>query len=227
MLSQPVDAAMTLAIKGAALFCGAALTLLPQLDELAERLATDKPGVRLYGDPLLRATLGEAVLADLVRDHIGNAARPVRAILFDKTPETNWALGWHQDRTITVKARHVLPGYEVWTTKAGLPHVEPPFSLIEHMLTIRVHLDDVDEDNAPLLIAPGSHRLGRITEAEIGGIVERCGTHACLAMRGDIWGYATPILHASSRSQSHRHRRVLQIDYSPDSLPETLEWLGV
>lgn len=227
MSSQPIDAAMTLANEGTALFRGAALSLLAQLDELAGCVATEKPGVRLHGDPLLAAIVEHPILADLVRDCIGAPARPVRAILFDKTPDTNWALGWHQDRTIAVRAKHVLPGYEVWTNKAGLPHVEPPFSLIERMLTIRVHLDDVDADNAPLVIAPGSHQLGRIAEAEIGGVVERCGTHICLAARGDIWGYATPILHASGRSQSHRHRRVLQIDYSSDALPEPLEWFGV
>lgn len=64
-------------------------------------LPTNMPGVRI-GDttafePLLATcrvigAIGAAVL--------GAAARPVRAILFDKTEERNWALGWHQDRTI-------------------------------------------------------------------------------------------------------------------------------
>ena len=95
------------------------------------------------------------------------------------------------------------------------------------MMTLRIHLDPVPPDNAPLLIAPGSHRLGRVPEAGIDAAVARCGRAMCLADRGDIWGYATPILHASSVSTGHPHRRVLQVDYSADMLPVPLEWLGI
>jgi ectoine hydroxylase-related dioxygenase (phytanoyl-CoA dioxygenase family) len=88
-------------------------------------------------------------------------------------------------------------------------------------------LDAVPTDNAPLLVVPGSHRMGRIPEADIAAAVERCGTAACLAGPGDIWLYATPILHASGASGPHPHRRVLQIDYAAGALPGGLEWLGL
>lgn len=65
-----------------------------------------------------------------------------------------------------------VPGFGPWTIKSGLLHVAPPPELLATMLTMRVHLDDVSEDNAPLLIAPGSHRLGRISEAEVAGVVD-------------------------------------------------------
>lgn len=79
----------------------------------------------------------------------------------------------------------------------------------------------------PLTIAPGSHRHGRVAEADVPALVDRCGIQSCLAQRGDIWLYATPILHASEAAANPRHRRVLQLDYSADSLPGGLEWLGV
>jgi ectoine hydroxylase-related dioxygenase (phytanoyl-CoA dioxygenase family) len=126
-----------------------------------------------------------------------------------------------------VQARAEVPGYGPWSIKAGMQHVEPPFALIEAMRTLRIHFDAVDADNAPLLIAPGSHRVGRIPEAEIDAIAARCGTRACLAERGDIWTYATAILHASAAAAQPRHRRVLQFDCSPDALPTPLKWLGV
>lgn len=126
-----------------------------------------------------------------------------------------------------MRERHDVPGYGPWSTKADVQHVEPPFALIEAMVTLRVHVDPVPAGNAPLLIAPGSHRLGRIAEPDIAAAVERCGTTACLAERGDIWAYATPILHASAASTGHAHRRVLQLDYAADRLPAPLEWLGV
>jgi ectoine hydroxylase-related dioxygenase (phytanoyl-CoA dioxygenase family) len=150
----------------------------------------------------------------------------VRAILFDKNSATNWSLGWHQDRTICVRARAEAPGFRSWTVKAGLLHVAPPFALLERIVTLRVHLDDVPEDNAPLLIAPGSHRA-LVPEVEIEATVARCGSFACLAEAGDVWIYATSILHASAASRTIGRRRVLQVDYSADALPAGLEWLGI
>lgn len=108
-----------------------------------------------------------------------------------------------------------------------MPHVAPPIDLLERMLTIRIHLDDVSTDNAPLLIAPGSHRLGRIAEDEIASVVQRCGVRECLAAAGDVWLYATPILHASDASRKPGRRRVLQVDYAAEELPGGLEWLGI
>jgi len=44
---------------------------------------------------------------------------------------------------------------------------------------------------------------------------------------GDVWLYATPILHASDAAVEPLHRRVLQVDYAADWLPGGLEWLGI
>lgn len=95
------------------------------------------------------------------------------------------------------------------------------------MVTLRIHLDDVPADNAPLLIAPGSHRQGRVAERVIEAVVARCGVQACLADAGDVWAYATAIVHASASASGARHRRVLQVDYSAEALPGPLEWKGV
>ncbi|WP_425228678.1 phytanoyl-CoA dioxygenase family protein [Sphingomonas sp.] len=185
-------------------------------------------GLRIRGYPALaRLVAAGGVIGGVAAAQLGACATPVRAILFDKTPETNWALGWHQDRTIAVARSHNLPGWGPWTMKAGLQHVEPPFAILKAMITLRIHLDDVPADNAPLLIAPGSHRLGRVAEADITDAVRQCGTAICLAARGDIWAYATPVLHASAAASGHAHRRVLQVDYSAEQLPAPLEWLGI
>ncbi len=155
---------------------------------------------------------------------IGAEARPVRAVLFDKNSVANWALGWHQDRTIVVERRVEVAGFGPWTVKAGLIQVEPPLSVLQAMVTLRVHLDAVDADNAPLRIAPGSHRLGRIAQDGIDAVVAQLGETACLAERGDIWLYATPIVHGSRAAARPRRRRVLQIDYAATDLPAPLRW---
>ncbi|WP_245646676.1 phytanoyl-CoA dioxygenase family protein [Sphingomonas soli] len=185
-------------------------------------LPQDRAGLRLRDIPGLADLLSADSLGAAVPGH-----RPVRAILFDKSAFANWALGWHQDRTIAVRTRAEVSGFGPWSIKAGMAHVEPPFAIIERMRTVRVHLDDVDADNAPLLIAPGSHRLGRIVESEVDAVAANCGAHECLAERGDIWLYATPILHASAAASTPRRRRVLQIDFSAERLPDPLEWLGI
>jgi ectoine hydroxylase-related dioxygenase (phytanoyl-CoA dioxygenase family) len=151
----------------------------------------------------------------------------VRAILFDKTAETNWALAWHQDRTICVKKRIEVSGFGPWTIKQGMQHVAPPFDLLSRMVTLRVHLDDVPATNAPLLIAPGSHKYGRVPVGAVDAVVRQCGTYTCLAKAGDVWVYATPILHASEAATRPARRRVLQVDFSMEELPSGLEWLGI
>lgn len=229
-LARLVDAMPLLFARDGAQHIPAALdpATLTTIETALAALPADRAGQRLSDlsaiAPILSSTgaIGRHAAA-----RIGTQARAVRAILFDKSAATNWSLGWHQDRTIAVRARIDTPGFGPWTIKAGIHHVAPPPALLDAMVTLRLHIDPVDADNAPLLIAPGSHHHGRIAEADIAAHVARCGTHACLAARGDIWIYATPILHASDAATNPRHRRVLQLDYSADTLPGALEWLGV
>jgi hypothetical protein len=198
------------------------------LEAVLSYLPRDQAGLRLRSveglAPFLTSTghIGRCAASVL-----GDDCRPVRAILFDKTAETNWALGWHQDRTIAVKERVLVDGFGIWSTKSGMLHVEPPYELLSGMVTLRVHIDPVPATNSPLLIAPGSHKLGRVPEDDMREVVRRCGTVACLAEPGDIWLYATPILHASEAAVVPMHRRVLQVDFSVGRLPGGLEWLGI
>lgn len=207
---------------------GAAEDLLPPLRLVSAKLPGGVAGVRMAGSEELAALLGaDSLITRVAEQAIGRESRPVRAIMFDKSPEVNWALGWHQDRTICVRERVDTAGLGPWTVKQGLIHVAPPFEVTARMVTLRIHLDDVPQDNAPLLIAPGSHRYGYVAEERIASVVERCGVRTCTARAGDIWVYSTPILHASEASRSACRRRVLQIDYSADQLPGGLEWLGL
>lgn len=194
---------------------------------LSVRLA-GQPGVRLFGlAGLQRLMAADGALGTVVASEMVGVPRPVRAILFDKTASTNWALGWHQDRVIAVRRRIEVEGFGPWTRKHGALHVAPPFEILARMMTLRLHLDTVPETNAPLLIAPGSHRYGRIAGKDVLGVIERCGIVACLADPGDAWLYATPILHASEVAHQPGRRRVLQVDYAVGDLPGGLEWLGL
>ncbi len=220
---------MTFARDGAQLFKSALSSdTLADIRAVVSRLPQHKAGVRLHGlsalDQYLRI---DGAVGSIAATMLGARTKPVRAILFDKTALANWRLGWHQDRTIALKHHARVAGYGPWTMKAGVPHVAPPFNILAEMITLRVHLDAAGAANGPLLIAPGSHRLGRISEADIGGAVKKCGSAVCLAEAGDVWLYATPILHASEAALLPTRRRVFQVDYSARELPDGLVWQGI
>jgi hypothetical protein len=203
----------------------------PDLKALVDVLVDqprDVAGVRLFGLDGLQPFLNpDGPIGAIAARALEGGPRPVRAILFDKTPAANWSLPWHQDRVVAVRERMDVKDYGPWSRKHGALHVAPPFDVLRKMITLRIHIDPVPETNAPLLISPGSHRLGRFPEIDIPAAVARLGVVTCLAEAGDVWAYGTPILHASERATKPSRRRVLQVDYASGELPSGLTWLGV
>lgn len=161
---------------------------------------------------------------ELIRPHLPSEPRPVRAIYFDKSTEANWGVAWHQDLTIALQARAEVAGFGPWSMKDGVPHVQPPAELLEQMLTIRLHLDDADETNGALRVLPGSHRLGRLAAERVQELRTSQGDFLCTAAAGDALLMRPLLLHASNRSTSTRHRRVLHVEYAGFALPEPLRW---
>jgi hypothetical protein len=200
--------------------------------ELLEDVLADQPrdvaGLRLFAVEGLRPFLEPCgPVGAIAARALDGSPQPVRAVLFDKTASANWSLAWHQDRVVAVRERVDVDGFGPWSRKHGALHVAPPFEVLRAMITLRIHIDPVPATNAPLLIAPGSHQLGKIAEIDIPAAVARCGVATCLAEPGDVWVYATPILHASERATKPTRRRVLQVDYAIGELPGGLAWLGV
>jgi Phytanoyl-CoA dioxygenase (PhyH) len=223
------EVALTLDRDGAQLHAAAlSPTELSALRDLGESLTAGTAGERLFGHPLVAHLTGpDSTLRRLAALTLGPHARPVRAVLFDKSAANNWPLGWHQDRVIAVKARADVPGFGPFTVKQSILHVQPPAEVIAGMVTLRAHLDPVDDDNAPLLIAKASHQLGLVPVDEVSEVVARSEVAACLARPGDVWVYHTLILHASEAAARPRRRRVLQVDFAATLLPAPLDWLGV
>lgn len=97
--------------------------------------------------PAVRQLCWETSLRNLVEPILGEKAFPVRGIFFDKNPQANWGVPWHQDVTIAVKQRIDTSGFAPWTIKGGVYHVQPPIPILERMLTLRIHLDDTAYKN--------------------------------------------------------------------------------
>jgi hypothetical protein len=155
-------------------------------------------------------------LADALLRVLGPGGGVVRALFFDKPPGHSWALPWHRDYTIAVKAHGPIGSFQKPTTKAGVPHVEAPEELLARMVTARVHLDAVTDENGPLRVIPGSH-LG---PEDRPAVTIHCGAGDVLLMR--------PLLvHGSGHSADHtdRHRRIVHLECAPPGdLPDGYEW---
>jgi hypothetical protein len=178
-----------------------------------------------------RGLLGLPVVADLVRSprllalaapHLPCEPLPVRAIYFDKSAGANWLVPWHQDLTLALRARAEVPGFGPWSTKDGIPHVQPPIEFLQKMLTVRLHLDEADESNGALRVVPGSHRFGRLSAERIQELRSQQAEVLCSVSAGAALLMRPLLLHASGRSTSTGHRRVLHIEYAAFTLPEVL-----
>jgi ectoine hydroxylase-related dioxygenase (phytanoyl-CoA dioxygenase family) len=157
---------------------------------------------------------------------LGEKAKIVRAIFFDKTADANWKVPWHQDLTIAVKEKRDAPGFSVWTRKAGIEHVQPPIAIMENMLTLRFHLDAADERNGALKVIPKSHKNGRFSAGEIKLRRRANETRLCSVKKGDCLIMRPLILHSSSAGTSPENRRVIHFEFSADDLPNGLDWYG-
>jgi len=163
-------------------------------------------------------------LADLACEVLGNAAFPVKATWFDKTPAANWRVAWHQDRTIAVRERREAPGFSCWTVKEGEPHVQPPREVLEGMVALRLHLDDCPAENGALRVLSGSHRAGILSAEAIREWSERGQAVTVEAPAGDVLLMRPLLLHASSSAIVPSRRRVLHLEYAAAPLPYGLEW---
>jgi hypothetical protein len=185
-----------------------------------------RPGARGVGPCAEIAELVGSgnVLAKVASVLMSHPARAVRILYFDKTPDRNWAVPWHQDRTIAVADRVEMPGFGPWSVKTGVHHVEPPEAILRGIVSLRLHLDDCGPDNGPLLALRGSFRLGRVPTQQIHQHVDRSEIEICCAEAGDVVAMRGLTIHASSRASRPGHRRVLHVDFSCADLPGGMEW---
>lgn len=161
-------------------------------------------------------------LVGLLRSVLGEAPGLVRCLYFDKPPEQTWALPWHKDLTIAVRD-NTLPSTQFCkpTTKAGAPHVEAPVEVLNRMVTVRLHLDPVTEENGPLKVIPGSHRSGK--QMELGEVMP----WTVMASAGEALVIRPLVTHSSGRSdpKTTSHRRILHLEFAGcHLLPDGYEW---
>lgn len=174
--------------------------------------------------PYIKKTASLPPLIDFAKNILGNNAKPVRSVYFDKVSSANWNVAWHQDTSIAVKTQCDAPGFGPWTIKQGVVHVEPPQEYLKNILTVRVHLDTANTATGVLRVIPGTHKDGRMNCQEILKIVERSTALECNAGPGDVLLMNPLLLHSSRKASNPSHRRIIHIEYSAMELPGALEW---
>jgi hypothetical protein len=196
-----------------------------ELRQRVESLPDLGAGIRRLLDLPWCAELGERL-----RDHpvlqplLPNRAVPVQCTLFAKSGARNWLVALHQDLSIPVAERISAPGCTGWSEKGGDVFVQPPVSVLEHLVAVRLHVDDCDEGNGALRIVPGSHRLGRLTAAEGARARQEHGEEMVSARAGDTLVMKPLLLHASSKAAKPWPRRILHFVFGPPELPDGLRW---
>jgi ectoine hydroxylase-related dioxygenase (phytanoyl-CoA dioxygenase family) len=108
--------------------------------------------------------------------------------------------------------------------KEGIPHVHPPAEVLAGILAVRLHVDDCGPDNGPLRVIPGSHRHGKLTNAEIRRLRAETEPLICTVPAGGALLMKPLLLHASSPAVAPAHRRVLHLEFAREPLPEYLTW---
>ena len=184
-------------------------------DAAGTRCLLDLPEVRAASERLREKLVADGLLP--------SAAVAIQAIAFDKNPAANWKVTWHQDLMFPFARPVQAPGYELPSRKAGVDYARPPRDVLEALLAVRLHLDDCDENNGPLRVAPGSHRAGILRGDEIAGRVAANGEVAALARAGEVLLMKPLLLHASSPAKEPRHRRVLHVVFH-DGTPVAEPW---
>lgn len=167
-----------------------------------------------------------STVREIAEKILGKAAKVVRAIYFDKTPNANWKVPWHQDLTISVREKIETTGFTAWSVKENIHHVQPPIPILERMLTLRFHLDDADESNGALKVLPETHKFGRLSATEIQNLKSKQSVSLCKVKKGDCLLMKPLLVHSSSSGTIPKNRRIIHLEFSADDLPNGLNWYG-
>lgn len=144
----------------------------------------------------------------------------IKSIYFDKSPQANWFVSWHQDKIIFVKNKIEIPGFRNWTQRENEYGVQPTAEILGNIVSARIHLDTADSTNGALKVIPHSHSESssrNVSFSDNDAVV-------CEVPAGGVMLMKPLLFHASSRSASAQPRRVIHLEFCSIELPEGLEW---
>jgi len=155
---------------------------------------------------------------------LGSKAFAFKATYFEKSPESNWFVGWHQDIVIPVAEQIDAPGFSHWTEKSGVLHTQPPREVLEAIVAVRVNLDASTPENGALEVLPQTHHSGILQAEQFADFIREIRPVQCLTPVGGLVLMRPLLLHASSRMIQPTSRRVLHFEFAARDLPYGLQW---
>jgi hypothetical protein len=184
------------------------------LDALSRaHLRRTRAGARhLLGVPAVRAMATDRRLMTIAATYVGPGATPFRATLFDKSPDANWLVRWHQDTTLPLRERIEDQAWGPWAIKAGVLYAKAPAWALEQVIALRISLDDSTHENGPLRVLPGTHLDGVLNDDQIRQLSERIVPVDCVVAAGGVVAMRPLTVHASSKAGGSQSRRVLHLE---------------
>ncbi|MDA0786453.1 MAG: phytanoyl-CoA dioxygenase family protein [Proteobacteria bacterium] len=149
--------------------------------------------------PEFRELVSDPVITGILEPLIGSNIRLNASKLNMKPPRNGAPVEWHQD----------------W---AFYPHTN------QDLLAVGVLLDDMDEENGPLLVVPGSHK-GPIYDHHIDGIfsgaidrtkcdIDFASAVPLVAKAGSVTVHHVRMIHGSGPNLSRRGRRLFLMEFA-------------
>lgn len=154
-----------------------------------------------------------------------NSSKAIQCTYFQKSLEKNWLVPLHQDLSIPVKEQFTKEGFTGWSKKQGTLFVQPPSTMANQIIAVRLHIDDCQQAHGPLKVVPTSHQLGRIPEKQWIAVRDEKGEKECTVNAGGVVIMSPLILHSSSKATHANGRRVLHFLFVPESLTEEIPFL--
>ena len=184
-----------------------------------------KFGVRefLVKYPAIRKKVFTDKLIRIIERIAPTCDKSIKSIYFDKPPNANWIVNWHQDLTINLTNKKEVENFKNWRVKEERTVVQPNRELLENIFTIRIHLDDCGKENGALRVMESSHKKGVINMKT--WLKNKEGIEKiCEVKKGGILIMKPLILHASKRTENQKNRRVIHIEFADKELPVGLNW---
>jgi hypothetical protein len=189
--------------------------ILQSLDSFLASSERSRAGIRhAMCHESVAALARDPRLLEIAEGILGSGAFPFRATLFDKSPDSNWLVVWHQDTALPLLSRREAPGWGPWSVKKGVIYAHAPATALFQILSLRVHVDDSSSSNGPLRVLPRTHFLGVLDDAKIQELSAAIPAFDCVVPAGGLLAMRPLIVHSSSKSQSQAPRRVLHIEYT-------------
>jgi Phytanoyl-CoA dioxygenase (PhyH) len=146
----------------------------------------------------------------------------VQCTYFQKSKSRNWLVPLHQDLLVPVAERVEHPALRGWCWKEGTLFVQPPVSVLESLIVVRLHLDECSAADGPLRVVPGTHTRGLFEIGQESAL--RTAQVPCAAKKGAALAMRPLLLHSSSKSTGSSLRRVLHFIFGCQDLPHGLRW---